>query len=874
MPYLWHWQVYAGCLFLETECTYAPLCVLNLATMKKNYTLLTSLYIIFLLHFCGQLHAQYPASEGESLNGETVVDLAGIKGGTIVATGNSIYAAEYSGDGALGIAHGYLYEKLWSPPPPRRIVKIGNKKVLKRDNEGKVYDAEDSDDEIVLLDNGDVYKLHINHADLYNRLYFPELTAESYFGAAAGGGSEGYDKVLGDALYVLSSSHLYISLDSAVWKVDSAGLGNAHVYDVALNVKQEVYVATDKGLFMQDTATHAFEKINTYAGPQNIYSIFIDRKKRIFLGINGGGIYVSTDSGTVWHADTAGAGNSQPQRFTDDSVGNVYFATNSHIYRSLGGTQSWRLADSSIYNIIGAAPVITSLTTFDSIVIAGTSTGQFLSINSGRSWVTDNDGIRPEHIYGVAKASGHLLLSTSLGIFKTGVNDTTWNKKYPLAGLLGNLPLYSDGNGAIYTINNSVAVSNKLGLVLKSVNGGETWLPDTTGLSGVGGSVFFVDETGALHIGNSFYGSSFKNAAWAKAKSGSWAIDTTGLPTENYSFVTTFTSDAKGHLYVTGYFSGQRVMRRPIAGGAWVVDTAGIPAAVSYFDKMVGAAGDVVGTTGSAIYHRGSGTWSVIPLPAGISFPSVRAISIDTSGYIYAALYGSNKSGVYFTGNLGITWHHAGLDSANITSLVSIGDTTYVLTADRGAFLLTHNSILPVALSLVKAYQIGKGIQVQWRGYNEINMRGYDVERSTNGASFNKIGTQAAKGGATENNYNLLDAAPLPGDNFYRIKAIGKDGTAQYSGIVKVSINTNSDMVVYPNPVGNKVINVQLDNVEAGNYSLIVYSVAGQKLYTRVFTHSGGTAGIGINMQGMAKGAYWLVLKGDKHTYRKTIVVQ
>jgi hypothetical protein len=47
-------------------------------------------------------------------------------------------------------------------------------------------------------------------------------------------------------------------------------------------------------------------------------------------------------------------------------------------------------------------------------------------------------------------------------------------------------------------------------------------------------------------------------------------------------------------------------------------------------------------------------------------------------------------NGVYFTTNGGTSWTKVGLDSINISQLVSYGDTTYALTQGRGVFKITR----------------------------------------------------------------------------------------------------------------------------------------------------------------------------------------
>jgi len=81
-------------------------------------------------------------------------------------------------------------------------------------------------------------------------------------------------------------------------------------------------------------------------------------------------------------------------------------------------------------------------------------------------------------------------------------------------------------------------------------------------------------------------------------------------------------------------------------------------------------------------------------------------------------------------------------------------------------------------------------------------------------------------------------------------------------------------MQVYPNPVKNHTINVQLNNLPAGNYSFTIYAAGGQRVIAGTLNHPGGNAGIAVNVQSLAKGVYWIVLQGNKTSSKKMILVQ
>ncbi|CAN5730107.1 hypothetical protein BH10BAC2_BH10BAC2_15910 [soil metagenome] len=185
--------------------------------------------------------------------------------------------------------------------------------------------------------------------------------------------------------------------------------------------------------------------------------------------------------------------------------------------------------------------------------------------------------------------------------------------------------------------------------------------------------------------------------------------------------------------------------------------------------------------------------------------------------------------------------------------------------------------ILPVSLSNLKAYQKENKIQVDWEAHNELNMRQYEIEKSLDGNSFVKIGiTPALNNGLPVNRYTIPDANPLQGNNFYRIKAIDKDGRVIYSTVVKVNIsNVKSSIVVMPNPVIDNTINIKLNNVPSGRYNLILYNVLGQPVLQRTIEHAGGSSSQVFTLPSAApNGVYVLRLLNKSGSFETRLVVQ
>ena len=115
--------------------------------------------------------------------------------------------------------------------------------------------------------------------------------------------------------------------------------------------------------------------------------------------------------------------------------------------------------------------------------------------------------------------------------------------------------------------------------------------------------------------------------------------------------------------------------------------------------------------------------------------------------------------------------------------------------------------ILPVTIINVNAFSTEQKVRLNWTSLTETNVASYMIERSYNGTVFSGIGAITAAGKGTQRtDYSFTDTNPLPAINYYRIKAINKDGKFVYSVIVKVNIVPQNVVIVYPNPVAKWVL--------------------------------------------------------------------
>jgi hypothetical protein len=104
---------------------------------------------------------------------------------------------------------------------------------------------------------------------------------------------------------------------------------------------------------------------------------------------------------------------------------------------------------------------------------------------------------------------------------------------------------------------------------------------------------------------------------------------------------------------------------------------------------------------------------------------------------------------------------------------------------------------LPVSFIGFGVKKSGSGIELIWNVAGESGVQAYVVERSTDGRSFIKLGEVAATNSTA---YSFVDNQPQNGMAYYRIKELDMDGKFRYSTIVRLNLERNISLKVYPSP--------------------------------------------------------------------------
>jgi hypothetical protein len=246
-----------------------------------------------------------------------------------------------------------------------------------------------------------------------------------------------------------------------------------------------------------------------------------------------------------------------------------------------------------------------------------------------------------------------------------------------------------------------------------------------------------------------------------------------------------------------------------------------------------------------------------------------------------------NQNGIYAvdntttngTGTLTGTIRYIGTGTSfTDNSGLSSGTTYYykVYTVDKAFNYSSESSgsgttagTLPVSLLSFSGYKDGIRNQLRWVTSSEINNRGFQVERSSDGQSYQSIGfvNSLAIGGNSQTplKYSFSDAQPAGVKQYYRLKQTDIDGRNTLSNILLIQGEKPTAFEiasVFPNPTRGQ-ITMLLSAPTNETVNIRVMDLAGRILETRQVNVLTGNNSIPFDLSKQAKGQY-LIQVGEK----------
>ena len=214
------------------------------------------------------------------------------------------------------------------------------------------------------------------------------------------------------------------------------------------------------------------------------------------------------------------------------------------------------------------------------------------------------------------------------------------------------------------------------------------------------------------------------------------------------------------------------------------------------------------------------------------------------------------------------------VDNADAAYSGNMGDVVFSYDnniTEFSQFFISRTTVLPVELmSFDVEVQRNLTSLVKWSSANEINLDRYEIERSIDGKSFEKIGYVFASGSLDEIDYEFTDYAPESGVNYYRLKSIDTNGEYSYSEVRSILISNAEKVVfdVYPNPAKDHV-NVIINAAQQEETMILLYNQSGQKIVEATVDRD-----TRLDTSRLSSGIYLLVLQNESNRENHKLVIQ
>lgn len=165
---------------------------------------------------------------------------------------------------------------------------------------------------------------------------------------------------------------------------------------------------------------------------------------------------------------------------------------------------------------------------------------------------------------------------------------------------------------------------------------------------------------------------------------------------------------------------------------------------------------------------------------------------------------------------------------------------------------------LPVQLSNFSVVRSRNGVELKWGTATEINNKGFQIQRSTDGRNNWKDVAFVPGAGNTNLSqiYSYTDLSPEKGINYYRLRQVNYDGKGTYSEIKSIRVAQLSQLILYPT-LATSTVTLEVASTDMLNTNLSIYDAQGRKVQQERLINQKQQ----INISGLQNGMYLIKLQ-------------
>ncbi|CAN5449065.1 hypothetical protein BH11BAC2_BH11BAC2_00510 [soil metagenome] len=173
---------------------------------------------------------------------------------------------------------------------------------------------------------------------------------------------------------------------------------------------------------------------------------------------------------------------------------------------------------------------------------------------------------------------------------------------------------------------------------------------------------------------------------------------------------------------------------------------------------------------------------------------------------------------------------------------------------------------LPVELISFDGFVEKRGINLKWITASEKDNDYFNIEHSEDGSNWE---TRAKINGAGNSNvpltYEYLDEQQSHSRRYYRLKQFDYDGKFTYSKIITINSSSESEIIIYPNPVKEQ-LNIRWPGKR--RFTCTIYNNQSKKIITFECDENSASA---VNTSTLTHGIYLVQISDDKTSKTFTI---
>lgn len=420
--------------------------------------------------------------------------------------------------------------------------------------------------------------------------------------------------------------------------------------------------------------------------------------------------------------------------------------------------------------------------------------------------------------------------------------------------------------------------------IWKTTDGGATWTQQYNNPTGFGDGIRFFDANNGFYIGDP---DPYPSGNWELLTTSDGGTTWNRVPEANFppadstngEFGAAAGIDIFGSTVWFNTYSGaagtpDRIYKSTDMGWNWTV---------SSFNPVGGASngnyvcfssandGIVVALDGTvALSTDGGATWSVSSIA-----PSVPryVTNVQQNGYIIVG-----SSGL-ITGSSdgGVTWTPMTSGTTNNLYVVEATSNNAWAAGNSGTILKFVGNPVPVELKSFSASVVGKNVTLNWSTATETNNRGFEIQRKSSTGDFVQVAFVEGHGTSVEQQlYSYSDKNVESGKYSYRLKQVDLNGSFKYSNIVEVNVKVPNKFELsqnYPNPF-NPTTTISYEIAKETIVSLKVYDVIGNEIATLVNeTKPAGSYQVVFDAANLSNGVYFYKIQAGNFNATKKLIL-